>query len=143
MANLEEAKAQFQKSWDAWKASSDDGCGRLCGCDLRDPRRGCLLRASAQLMDGNGLIVSFGKVMPMRLGWLQRQSGRAFRASAASEVSTSELGSRCWARQTLMEKHAPSRWQRESMILAGPHRFTGRRPRRPRKGGDPSAPECR
>ena len=43
--------------------------------------------------------------MPMPLGRLQRQSGRAFRASAASEVSTSELGSRCWARQTLMEKH--------------------------------------
>jgi hypothetical protein len=29
-------------------------------------------------MGGNGLIVSFGKVMPMRLGRLQRQSRRAF-----------------------------------------------------------------
>jgi hypothetical protein len=32
----------------------------------------------AQSMGGNGLIVSFGKVMPMRLGRLQRQSRRAF-----------------------------------------------------------------
>jgi hypothetical protein len=51
-------------------------------------------------------------------GWLQRQSRRAFWASAAPEVSTSELAGWCWARQTLMEKRAPSRWQRESMIRA-------------------------
>jgi hypothetical protein len=57
--------------------------------------------------------------MPMRLGRLQRQSRRAFWASAAPEVSTSELAGWCWARQTLMEKRAPSRWQRESMILRG------------------------
>src|SRR5947209_16882470 len=69
-------------------------------------------------MGGNGLIVSFGEVMPMRLGRLQRQSRRAFWASAAPEVSTSELAGWCWARQTLMEKRAPSRWQRESMIRA-------------------------
>jgi hypothetical protein len=56
--------------------------------------------------------------MPMRLGRLQRQSRRAFWASAAPEVSTSELAGWCWARQTL-EKRAPSRWQRESMIRAG------------------------
>ena len=49
--------------------------------------------------------------MPMRLGRLQRQSRRAFWASAAPEVSTSELAGWCWARQTLMEKRAPSRWQ--------------------------------
>ena len=48
----------------------------------------------------------------MRLGRLQRQSRRAFWASAASEVSTSELAGWCWARQTLMEKRAPSRWHR-------------------------------
>jgi hypothetical protein len=54
--------------------------------------------------------------MLMRLGRLQRQGRRAFRASAASEVFTSELAGWCWARQTLMEKRAPSRWQRESMI---------------------------
>jgi hypothetical protein len=78
----------------------------------------------AQSMGGNGLIVSFGEVgevgevMPMRLGRLQRQSRRAFWASAAPEVSTSELAGWCWARQTLMEKRAPSRWQRESMIRA-------------------------
>jgi hypothetical protein len=46
--------------------------------------------------------------MPMRLGRLQRQSRRAFWASAAPEVSTSELAGWCWARQTLMEKRAPS-----------------------------------
>ena len=46
---------------------------------------------SHQSMGGNGLIVSFGEVMPMRLGRLQRQSRRAFWASAAPEVSTSEL----------------------------------------------------
>ena len=78
----------------------------------------------------------------MRLGRLQRLSRRAFWASAASEVSTSELAGWCWARQTL-EKRAPSRWQRESMIRAarsaGPHRFTGRRPRLPRKGDHPIA----
>jgi hypothetical protein len=56
--------------------------------------------------------------MPMRLGRLQHQSRRAFWASAAPEVSTSELAGWCWARQTLMEKRAPSRWQRESMIRA-------------------------
>ena len=77
--------------------------------------------------------------MLKRLGRLQRQSRRAFWASAASEVSTSELAGWCWARQTLMEKRALSRWQRESMIRAGPHRFTGRRPRRPRKGDHPIA----
>ena len=44
--------------------------------------------------------------MPMRLGRLQRQSRRAFRASAAPEVSTSELAGWCWARQTLMEARA-------------------------------------
>ena len=71
-----------------------------------------------QSMGGNGLIVSFGEVMPMRLGRLQRQSRRAFWASAAPEVSTSELAGWCWARQTLIEKRAPSRWQRESMIRA-------------------------
>ena len=87
----------------------------------------------------NGLIVSFGEVMPMRLGRLQRQSRRAFWASAGPEVFTSELAGWCWARQTLMEKRALSRWQRESMIRAGPHRFTGRRPRRPRKGDHPIA----
>jgi hypothetical protein len=78
-------------------------------------RRYCV---GAQSMGGNGLIVSFGEVMPMRLGRLQRQSRRAFWASAAPEVSTSELAGWCWARQTLMEKRAPSRWQRESMIRA-------------------------
>src|SRR5262245_33632140 len=57
----------------------------------------------AQLMGGNGLIVSFGEVMPMPLGRLQRQSRRAFRASPALEVSTSELAGWCWAKQTLME----------------------------------------
>ena len=81
--------------------------------------------------------------MLMRLGRLQRQGRRAFRASAASEVSTSDLAGWCWARQTLVEKRAPSRWQRESMIRAarsdGPHRFTGRRPRLPRKGDHPIA----
>jgi hypothetical protein len=56
--------------------------------------------------------------MPRRLGRLQRQSRRAFGASTEPEVSTSELASWCWARQTLMEKRAPSRWQRESMIRA-------------------------
>jgi ABC-type phosphate/phosphonate transport system permease subunit len=56
--------------------------------------------------------------MSMRLGRLQRQSRRAFRASDAPEVSTSELASWCWARQTLMERRALSRWQRESMIRA-------------------------
>ena len=56
--------------------------------------------------------------MPMRRGRLQRQSRRAFWASAAPEVSTSELAGWCWARQTLIEKRAPSRWQRESMIRA-------------------------
>src|SRR5215831_5877844 len=60
-------------------------------------------------MGGNGLIVSFGEVMPMRLGRLQRQSRRAFWGSAAPEVSTSELAGWCWARQTLVEKRAPSR----------------------------------
>jgi hypothetical protein len=35
--------------------------------------------------------------MPMRLGRLQRQSRRAFRASAAPQVSTSELAGWCWA----------------------------------------------
>ena len=54
----------------------------------------------------------------MRLGRLQRQSRRAFRASAGPEVSTSELAGWCWARQTLMEKRAPSRWHRKSMIRA-------------------------
>jgi hypothetical protein len=56
--------------------------------------------------------------MPMRLGRLQHQSRRAFWASAAPEVSTSELAGWCWARQTLMEEREPSRWQRESMIRA-------------------------
>ena len=56
----------------------------------------------------------------MRLGRLQRQSRRAFWASAGPEVSTSELAGWCWARQTLMEKRTPSRWQRESMIRAAP-----------------------
>src|SRR5262249_1133326 len=69
-------------------------------------------------MGGNGLIVSFGEAMPMRRGRLQRQSRRAFWASAVPEVSTSELAGWCWARQTLIEKRAPSRWQRESMIRA-------------------------
>jgi hypothetical protein len=55
----------------------------------------------------------------MRLGRLQRQSRRAFWASAAPEASTSELAGWCWARQTLIEKRPPSRWQRESMIRAG------------------------
>jgi hypothetical protein len=55
--------------------------------------------------------------MPMRLARLQRQSRRAFWASAGPEVSTSELAGWRWARQTL-EKRAPSRWQRESMIRA-------------------------
>src|SRR5262249_42520356 len=73
---------------------------------------------SHQSMGGNGLIVSFGEVVPMRLGRLQRQSRRAFWASAAPEVSTSELAGWCWARQTLVEKRAPSRWQREAMIRA-------------------------
>jgi hypothetical protein len=41
------------------------------------------LIARAQSMGGNGLIVSFGEVMPMRLGRLQRQSRRAFWASAS------------------------------------------------------------
>ena len=54
----------------------------------------------------------------MRLGRPQRQSRRAFGASTEPEVSTSELASWCWARQTLMEKRAPSRWQRELMIRA-------------------------
>jgi hypothetical protein len=69
-------------------------------------------------MGGNGLIVRFGEVMPMCLGRLQRQSRRAFWASGAPEVSTSELAGWCWARQTLMEKRALSRWQRKSMIRA-------------------------
>ena len=58
----------------------------------------------------------------MRLARLQRQSRWAFRASAGPEVSTSELAGWCWARQTL-EKRAPSRWQRKSMIRAA--RSTG------------------
>jgi hypothetical protein len=74
---------------------ADDG--RLCV-----PR----LALSHQSMGGNGFIVSFGEVMPMRLGRLQRQSRRAFWASAAPEVSTSELAGWCWARQTLIEKRA-------------------------------------
>src|SRR5258707_696647 len=41
-------------------------------------------RLGAQSMGGNGLIVSFGEVMAMRLGRLQRQSRRGFWASAAS-----------------------------------------------------------
>src|SRR6266571_857087 len=73
-------------------------------------------RLGAQSMGGNFLIVSFGEVMAMRLGRLQRQSRRAFWASAAPEVSTSELAGWCWARQTLMKKC--SRWQREAMIRA-------------------------
>src|SRR5262249_4692186 len=52
------------------------------------------------------------------LGRLQRQSQRAFWASAAPEVSTLELAGWGWARQTLMERRALSRWQRESMIRA-------------------------
>jgi hypothetical protein len=48
-------------------------------------------------MGGNGLIVSFGEVMPMRLDRLQRQSRGAFWANAAPEVSTSELAGWCWA----------------------------------------------
>jgi hypothetical protein len=56
--------------------------------------------------------------MPPRMGRLQRQSRRCFWTSAAPEVSTSELVGWCWARQTLIEKRAPSRWQRESMIRA-------------------------
>jgi hypothetical protein len=56
--------------------------------------------------------------MSMRLGRLQLQSRRAFRASAAPEVSTSELAGWCWARQALMERRTISRWQRESMIRA-------------------------
>jgi hypothetical protein len=69
-----------------------------------------MMRARRQSMGGNGLIVSFGEVMPMRRGRLQRQSRRAFWASAAPEVPTSELAGWCWARQTLIEKRAPSRW---------------------------------
>ena len=42
-------------------------------------------------MGGNGLIVSFGEVMPMRLGRLQRQNRRAFRASAVLQVSPQSL----------------------------------------------------
>ena len=45
--------------------------------------------------------------MPMRLGRLQRQSRRAFWASAAPEVSTSELAGWCWARQTLLPNPGP------------------------------------
>src|SRR5262245_14074189 len=78
------------------------------------------MKAKAQSIGRNGLIVSFEgiMVMPMRLGRLQRQSRRAFRASAAPEISTSTLAGWCWAKQTLMEKRALSRWQRESMIRA-------------------------
>ena len=57
----------------------------------------------AHSMGGNGLIVSFEEVMPKRLGRLQRQSQRAFRASAGPEVSTSEPAGWCWAGQPLME----------------------------------------
>src|SRR4051812_19388569 len=64
--------------------------------------------------------------MPMRLGRLQRRGRRAFRASAAPEVPTAELAGWCWVRQTLMEKRAPSRWQRESMIRAGAVSHGGR-----------------
>ena len=53
-----------------------------------------------------------------RLGRLQRQSRRAFWASAGPEVTTSELAGWCWARHTGLEKRAPSRWERESMIRA-------------------------
>jgi hypothetical protein len=70
--------------------------------------------------------------MSKRLGRLQRQSRRAFWASAGPEVFTSELAGWCWARQTLNEKRAPSRWQRESMIRAArsatPHRFVAAAP---------------
>ena len=71
--------------------------------------------------------------MPMRLGRLQRQSRRAFWASAVPEVSTSELAGWCWARQTLIEKRAPSRWQQESMTRAARsigavRKFVGVRP---------------
>jgi len=59
-----------------------------------------------------------GRLQRLRLGRLQRQSRRAFWASASLEVSTSELTGWCWAKQTLIEKRAPSRWQRESMIRA-------------------------
>src|SRR5262245_8568502 len=92
------------------------------GDEIRDPgvgvRSGWEDSSTHQSMGGNGLIVSFGEVMPMRRNRLQRQRRRAFWASAAPEVSTSELASWCWARQTLIEKRAPSRWQRESMIRA-------------------------
>src|SRR2546426_2722569 len=70
-------------------------------------------------MADSGLNVSLGAIMPARMGRLQRQSQRAFWASATPEIPTSELVGWCWARQTLIdEKRAPSRWQRESMIRA-------------------------
>ena len=50
----------------------------------RDPECALTIGVGAQSMGGNGLIVSFGAVMPMRLGRLQRQSRRAFCASAAA-----------------------------------------------------------
>src|SRR5262245_28333971 len=86
----------------------------------RGGSRAQFFAVGAQLMGGNGPIVSSGEVMimSMRLGRLQRQSRRAFWASAGPEVSTSELAGWCWARQTLMERRALSRWQRESMIRA-------------------------
>ena len=46
--------------------------------------------------------------MPGRLGRLQRQSRRAFRASTVAEVFASELAGWCWARQAL-EKGTPHR----------------------------------
>lgn len=77
--------------------------------------------------------------MPMRLGRLQRQSRRAFWASAAAGSVHVRA---CWL--VLGETDANGRARTlalasESMIRAGPHRFTGRRPRRPRKGDHPIA----
>jgi len=52
-------------------------------------------RLRLMFMGGNGLIVSFGEVMPMRLGRLQRQSRRAFWASAYAELVGAPMCSAC------------------------------------------------
>ena len=78
----------------------------------------------------------------MRLGRLQRQSRRAFWASAwasaAPEVSTSELAG-VLGETDANRKARTLTLATEFMIRAGPQRLTGRRPRLPRKGGHPIA----
>ena len=75
----------------------------------------------------------------MRLCRLQRQSRRAFWASAAPEVSTSQLAGWLLGESDVNGKARTLTLASESMICAGPHRFTGRRPRLPRKGDHPIA----